>query len=42
VHVVVSDLESDVVANVRAKERSAIEMTDRLVQALQANRMEHA
>jgi len=42
VHVVVSDLESDVVANVRAKERSAIEMTDRLVQALQANRREHA
>ena len=42
VHVVVSDLESDVVANVRAKERSAIEMTDRLVHALQSNRMEHA
>lgn len=42
VHVVVSDLESDVVANVRAKERSAIEMTDRLVAALQSNRMEHA
>lgn len=42
VHVVVSDLESDVVANVRAKERSANEMTDRLVQALATNRMEMA
>lgn len=41
VHVVVSDLEADVVANVRAKERAATEMTDRLVHALQSNRMEH-
>lgn len=38
VHVVVSDLESDVVANVRAKERSANEMTDRLVAALRDGR----
>ena len=38
VHVVVSDLESDVVANVRAKERSANDMTDRLVAALRTGR----
>jgi len=38
VHVVVSDLESEVVANVRAKERSANDITDRLVEALNANR----
>lgn len=42
VHVVVSDLESDVVANVRAKERTATEMTDRLVRSIRTERMEHA
>lgn len=42
VHIVTSDLESDVVANVRAKERNATDMTDRLVQALQSpDRLEH-
>lgn len=34
VHIVTSDLESDVIANVRAKERNANEMTDRLVKSL--------
>ena len=42
VHVVVSDLEHDVVANVRAKERNANEITDRLVRSLQRNREIHA
>jgi len=40
VHVVVSDLEAEVVANVRAKERNASDMTDRLVRSIQANRKE--
>ena len=34
VHIVTSDLEAEVVANVRAKERSADDMTRRLVGAL--------
>lgn len=38
VHVVVSDLESDIVANVKAKERNANQITDRLVGALNQNR----
>ncbi|MCA8976115.1 MAG: helicase [Planctomycetes bacterium] len=38
VHVVVSDLESEVPANVLAKERSASEMTDRLVRSTQLAR----
>jgi len=38
VHVVVSDLEAEIVANVRAKERTASDMTDRLVTAIQSNR----
>lgn len=42
VHVVVSDLEAEVVANVRAKERSANEITDRLVRSLRSNREVHA
>lgn len=42
VHVVVSDLEADVVANVRAKERNANDITDRLVRSLQRNREIHA
>lgn len=42
VHVVVSDLESEVVANVRAKERKANDITDRLVGALNTNREVHA
>lgn len=42
VHIVTSDLEADVVANVRNKERNSTDMTSRLVQALQANRKEHA
>lgn len=37
VHVVVSDLEAEVVANVRAKERTANDITDRLVGALNRN-----
>ena len=42
VHIVTSDLEADVVANVRAKERNANQMTESLVHALQANRQEHS
>jgi superfamily II DNA or RNA helicase len=42
VHVVVSDLEAEIVANVRAKERSANDITDRLVAALNSNREVHA
>lgn len=42
VHIVTSDLEADVVANVKAKERNSNDMTDRLVQSLQSHRMEHA
>lgn len=38
VHIVTSDLEAEVVANVRAKERSANEMTEQLVAALNRNR----
>ena len=38
VHIVTSDLEAEVVANVRAKERNANEMTERLVAALNRNR----
>ncbi len=42
VHVVVSDLESEVVANVRAKERAANQITDRLVRSLQESNEVHA
>lgn len=41
VHVVVSDLESDVVANVRAKERAASQITDRLVRSLNRRQEAH-
>lgn len=41
-HVVVSDLEAEVVANVRAKERNANDITDRLVRSLQRNQETHA
>lgn len=40
VHIVTSDLELDVVANVRAKERNANDMTSRLVRSLQSHRLE--
>lgn len=42
VHVVVSDLEAEIVANVRRKEQSASEMTERLVRALHDTRAEAA
>lgn len=40
VHIVVSDLESEIVANVRRKEQSADQMTERLVRALHDQREE--
>jgi superfamily II DNA or RNA helicase len=42
VHIVVSDLEAEIVANVRRKEQSADEMTERLVRALHHQREEAA
>jgi hypothetical protein len=39
VAIVVSSLEADIVANVRQKERSASDMTERLVEALKSNRV---
>lgn len=42
VHIVVSDLEAEIVANVRRKEASADQMTERLVRALHHSREEAA
>jgi superfamily II DNA helicase RecQ len=42
VHIVVSDLEAEIVANVRKKEASASAMTERLVRALHHQREEAA
>lgn len=42
VHVVVSELEADIVQNVKRKERASTDMTEQLVTALQRNRKELA